>query len=97
MKLTLLEVDIQQVFLQLIENLLNGLYVCFCLILCVDKNVIKVHNNKNLKLFHWDLVDIIPKRRWGVGWAKRYYLILEVVIADSENHFYFLPSQILIR
>ena len=48
-ELALLEIGIQQVLLQLIQHLLNGFYLLFSLDLSVNKIIIKVHNNKDVK------------------------------------------------
>ncbi len=67
MKSTLLNINIQPVFPQPIQHLLNGFYVLFSLTLSINKNVIKIHDNKDVKLLRQDLVYITLKRGWYIN------------------------------
>ncbi len=49
-ELTFFQVNIQQIFPQLVQNPLNNFYVAISLIFGVNKNVIQVYNNKDIKL-----------------------------------------------
>ena len=62
-----LEIGIQQVLLQLIYYSSNGFYVFFSFVLSIYKDIIKVHNYKNVKLLCKYLIDIILKCGWGIG------------------------------
>ena len=62
LKLTFLEIDRQQPFLQLIKHPLNSLYVLFSLTFNVDENIIKIYNNKKVKLFRQNIIDVNLKR-----------------------------------
>ena len=50
----------------------------FFLIFSINKNVIKVHNNKNIELLYQVFIDVILKYSWYVYQAKRYYLVLNI-------------------
>lgn len=56
----------------------------------MDKNVIKVYNNENGMFFRQNLVDVTLRRGWGIDQAKKYYLILEIAIADSKDRLLFI-------
>lgn len=58
--------------------------------LSINENVIQVYNDKNIELFHQNLVDIAVKNCWYISQAKRYYLVLEMVITDLENRLLFM-------
>ena len=73
-------------FLYLIQYLSNGFHMYISLILNIDKNVIKVHNYKNVKFFYHDLDNIILISGWYINKFKRHYLIFILVITSSKNH-----------
>ena len=62
----------------------------FSLILSIDKNVIKVYNNKNVKLFHQHLVDIALKYGWYIGQAKKHFLVLKLAVISPEDCLLFI-------
>ena len=49
------------VLLQIIQPLLDGLYMTLAWIFNIDKDVIPINNNKNVKFFKQDFFDKIPK------------------------------------
>ncbi len=71
---------------QLVQWLLNDLYVLFALVLSIDENVIEVHYHKNVVLLCQDLVDITLKRGRRVSQAKKHDLIFEMTQARPESH-----------
>ena len=62
----------------------------FFFIFSINKDVIKIHNNKNIKFFYQDLVDVALKCGWYISQAKKYDLILEIAISGLANHFLFI-------
>ncbi len=62
----------------------------FSLVFGVDNNVIEIYNNKNVKFFYQDLIDIVLKCGWYVGQVKRYYLVLEVAIPGPKGCLLFM-------
>ena len=77
-------------FLQLLQHLLNGLYVLFAFVFSIDEDIIEVYYHKNVELLCQDLIDIVLKRGRYVDQSKRHYLILKLAIVDSENCFPFI-------
>ena len=59
--------------------------MAFALILDVDENIIQIHNDKDIKLFREDLIDIALEYCRSVGQSKRHHLIFEVAISGSES------------
>ncbi len=55
------KVGVQQVFLQLIQHLLNDFYVFFPLVFSSNKNIVKVHNNIDIELFCQNHIKIVLK------------------------------------
>lgn len=53
----------------------------------INKDIIKVYNDKNMKFFRKNLNDIILKNNWYIFLTKKYYLILKVVILDLKRNF----------
>ncbi len=56
----------------------------------VDKNVIQVYNDKNIKLFCKNYIDIFLKNDWYISQSKKYYLIFKAVILDPKNCLLFI-------
>ena len=54
----------------------------FFFALDIDKTVIKIYYNKNLKLFRLDLISITLKYDWHIVQAKSYNLILKIAVTD---------------
>ena len=60
-------------------------------IFAINKNVVQVYNNKNVKLFYQNLVDIALKSGWCISQTKKhYYLILKIAIISLESCFLFV-------
>ena len=85
MKLTFLQIGIQQEFAQLVKNLTYCLDMAFALIFGVDEDIIQIHNDKDIKLFRENLIDIALKCCQSVGQSKRHYLIFEVAVSGPES------------
>ncbi len=75
---------------QLVQHLLNGLYMLFAFVFGVDEDVIEVHYDKNVKLLCQDLVDITLKYGRCVNQSKRHDLIFKMTIAGPEDRFLFI-------
>ncbi len=58
MKLTLFQVGIQQILLQLLQHLLNGFYVLFAFTFSVDEDIIEVYYLKKIELLYKDFFNI---------------------------------------
>lgn len=55
-----------------------------------DKNIIKIYDEKNIKLLCQDLFDISLKYGRYIGQFEKYYLIFKVVIANFKSRFLFI-------
>ncbi len=62
----------------------------FSLTFSLDENDIKVHDNKDVKLFCQDLIDVALKYDWYVSQTKKYYLILKITIMNPESYLSFI-------
>ncbi len=83
-------------FPQLVQYLLNGLYMLFAFTLGVDKDVIEVYYYENVKFLCQDLIDIALEHGQCVGQSKRHHLVLEMAIAVLKIVLYLPLSLILI-
>ncbi len=90
MKTALLKVCVQWVLLQLVQHPSNDLDVLFVFVLGVDKDVIEVHYDKNVKLFYQDLIDITLECGRCVSQSKGHHLVLEMAIAGPEGRLPFV-------
>ena len=68
----------------------------FSLTLSIDKNVIEIYNNKDVKLVHKDIVDIALKYGWCIGQAKKHYLVFKKAVTGLKGHFLFYNIKDLI-
>ncbi len=62
----------------------------FSFTLSIDKNVVKIYNNKNVKFLCQDLIDVVIESGQYIEQSERHYLILKVAIVDSESRFLFI-------
>lgn len=53
-------------FLGLFWDPLYGFHVWLAGVLNIDKNVVKIHNHKDIELFGKDLINITLKASWSV-------------------------------
>ncbi len=69
---------------------MNSFYAFFSLTLNVNKNVIEVHYDKDIKLFRQDVVDVIMESDQCISQSKKHYLVLEVAITSSKTRLFFI-------
>ena len=87
MKSTFLQIGIQQEFPQLVKNPAYCLDVAFALIFGIDKDIIQIHNNEDIKFFCEDLIDVALEYCRSVGQSKRHHRIFEVAVSGLESSF----------
>ena len=90
METTLLEVGKKAVFSQFLKNPSDGTDVSLAWVLGVDKDVIKVNNDEDIKFLGQDLVNVALEASRGVRQPKRHYLVLEVAVLSLESHLPFI-------
>ena len=56
----------------------------------INQDVIKVYNDKNIKFFCKNLVDVSLEAGGGVGNTERHNLILKMAVTYSEGYFPFV-------
>ncbi len=89
-EIILFQVGIQQIFLSLVQNWLKSFYIVFFFIFGIDKDIIQVYNNKNIKLLYQDLIDISLKYSWYIDQLKSHYLIFKIALVGSESCLLFI-------
>ena len=87
MKVTFLQVGIQREFFQIVKDLTHCLDMAFFFVLSVDKNIIQIHNNEDIKFFRKNLIDIALNYCWSVGQSKKHHLILEITVFSPKSSF----------
>ena len=55
-----------------------------------DKNIIQINNDKNIKLFDQNLIDVTLEAGWCVRKPKKYYLVLKVAVSNPEDRLPFI-------
>ena len=66
------------------------MYIAFSLILDIDENIVQVYNNRDVKFFYQNLVNIVLKNGQSIGQLERHYLIFEMAITSPKNCFSFI-------
>ena len=59
--------------------------VAFSFIFGVNEDIIQIYNDKNIKFFHKDFINIALEYCQINGYFKKYYLILEVNVSGPES------------
>ena len=67
MELTLFQIGKKAIFPQNVSDPLHDFHVILALILSINKDVIQVHNDKNINFFYQDLIDVTLEAGRGVG------------------------------
>ncbi len=62
----------------------------FSFILDINENVIQAYNNKNIKLLHQNLVNIVLESGLCISQAKKHYLVLKMTITGLKDCFPFI-------
>ena len=73
--------------MQLVKNPTYCLDMAFAFIFGVDKNIIQIHNDKNIEFFCEDLIDVALEYCRSAGQSKRHYLIFEVAVSGPKSSF----------
>lgn len=60
------------------------------IIFSINKNIIQIYDNKNVKLFCLNLIDIALKYSWCICQSKKYYLVFKLTIISPKDHFLFI-------
>ena len=76
-------------FLQFFKDLSNDINISLTLIFNINKHIILVKNEKDIKLFGQDLIDIILKTSQSIKKSKYYYLILKMTVFSLKVYFLF--------
>lgn len=66
----------------------NRLYVIH--FIGVDQNIVKIYNNKDIKFFYQNLVDITLKTCRNIRQAKQHDLVLKIAIPGLKSRFLFV-------
>ena len=64
---------------------MHYLNVTFAFIFAVDKDIIQIHNDKNIEFFHENLIDVGLEYCQSNGQSKKHYLIFEVAVSGLES------------
>ena len=70
--------------------LIDSFDIFFSLVFGINEDVIKVYYHKNVKLFYWNLIDIVFEYNRYICQSKRYHLVLEMAVAGPKSHLLFI-------
>ena len=59
MKITFFQISILKKFVQLVKDLTYNLDMTLSFVLDIDENIIQIHNNKDIKFFYKDFINIV--------------------------------------
>ena len=77
-------------FSQFFENLSNGIDVSLAWVLDIDEDIIYINNDKIIKLFGQDLIDISLETGRCIKKSKRHYLVLKMAVLSPKDCFSFI-------
>lgn len=63
----------------------------------IDKDIIQLHYDKDVKLLFQDLMDITMEAHQYIEYSERHYLVLKVPYQVRKAVFHLLPSLIRIQ
>ena len=64
---------------------MHYLDMAFSLVFGIDEDIIQIHNDKDMKLFREDFIDIALAGCQSVDQLKKHYLILEINVSSPEG------------
>ena len=64
--------------------------IAFSLVFGIDEDIIQIHNDKNIKFFREDLIDVALECCQSISQSKKHYLIFEVAVSSPKNSFLFI-------
>ena len=74
-------------FLEFSKDPLNGFYDSLAGVFALNQNVIEVHNDKNIKFFCKNFIDVALEAAGGVKKTKRHDLVLKMAVPRSDGCF----------
>lgn len=83
-KSTFFRIVIEQKLFPLFWNPPYGCNVNIFVIINEDEYIVQIYNNKDIKLFGKNFVNIFLKACWYICQSKRYYLVLKVSYIEFE-------------
>ena len=94
-KTTPFQVGKQALFLVFFRNLLDSFHVILAYIFIIYQDVIKIHDNKNIKFFHLDFINVALKVGKSVEKTEKYDLVLEIAVPRLETVSIYHPFKFL--
>lgn len=61
------------------------------LIISIDKDIVQIKNNKNIKFPRKDLINVSLKACQCIYQPKKHYLIFKIVVPSLKSHLLFVP------
>ena len=62
----------------------------FSFIFSVGDDIIQVHNDKDIKLFRKNLIDIVLECSQSISLSKRHHLILKITVFGPDSRYLFI-------
>ena len=88
--MTILQISKQAIFLKLIYNLVDDFDMGLAGFFGINQNVVKIYNNKSVKLFGKNLIDVALKSGRSIRKFKKYDLILKMIVLGLESYLSFI-------
>lgn len=77
-------------FFKLVKDLTNSFPVWLAWIFSVNQDIIQLHNDKNIRLFSENLINVSLKTDEGVRQVKKYDLVLKMTVSCLKCDFLFV-------
>ena len=89
-KIILFQIVKKAVFLEFSKNSLNGFYLTLVNVFVINQDVIKVYNDRNIKVFYQGFVDIALEVSRVIKKTEKYHLVLEMAMPHLKSCFLFV-------
>lgn len=89
-KLALFQFDKEPMLSELVKNPVYGLYIWMNCLFSINQEVFQIHNNKIIKLFNKNLINIALKIGRNIRESKKHYLVPEITIFGTKSSLTFV-------
>ena len=77
-------------FPKLVKDLAYSIYLLLVYLLSINKDFVQTYNNKNVKLFSKNLIDVTLKTGCSIKESKKHDLVFKMAILNIKSYLLFI-------